>query len=177
MKRDSEWNDTADTVTFECDLDAPPDKVWRALTVPEILSAWLMPCDAGPGVGRFSLRGKPAEGGTIVCEVLALEPHRLMRLTWRGESQPNAPERPLDTVVTFRLSETRSGGTRLRIVHTGFAVAPSSWASDRKAMPEPAVTAVPFAPLRRRRPQNLRMPRRRVTTACSVATLSLRRAA
>ena len=32
-----------DALTFECALDAPPEKVWRALTVPEYLKRWLKP--------------------------------------------------------------------------------------------------------------------------------------
>src|SRR5690606_6774805 len=30
-------------VMFEGPLDAAPEKVWRALTVPELLNAWLLP--------------------------------------------------------------------------------------------------------------------------------------
>ena len=35
-------NDTPkDTVTTECDLPDAPEKVWRALTEPELLARWL----------------------------------------------------------------------------------------------------------------------------------------
>ena len=34
-------SDTNDDLVFETTLDAPPDKVWRALTIPEYLERWL----------------------------------------------------------------------------------------------------------------------------------------
>ena len=37
-----------DTLTFEADLDAPPEKVWRALATPELRKAWLGEPDGGP---------------------------------------------------------------------------------------------------------------------------------
>jgi len=107
-----------DSIVVECDLDEPPAQVWRALTEPALLAAWLMPNDIRPEVGdRFVLQGDPDTGGTIDCEVLAAEPHRLLRYSWRGG------EGGLDTVVTFELDGTPSGGTHLRIVHDGFATA------------------------------------------------------
>ena len=111
--------EAVDAIVVDCDLDQPPEQVWRALTEPELLAAWLMPNDIHPAVGdRFVLQGEPDEGGAIDCEVLAAEPHRLLRYSWRGEEG-------LDTIVTFELDGTPSGGTHLRIVHNGFAtVAP-----------------------------------------------------
>ena len=35
-------------LSFECDLPDPPEKVWRALTEPELLAAWMMPNDIKP---------------------------------------------------------------------------------------------------------------------------------
>ena len=38
----------------------PPEKVWRALTDPQLLAAWLMPNDFEPRVGhRFTFRTDP----------------------------------------------------------------------------------------------------------------------
>ena len=117
-----------DSIVIECDLDESPEKVWRALTEPELLARWLMPNDirAEPGE-RFSFRPAPANGneavtdGRIDCEVLAAEPQRLLRYSWRGpESERDSYGRPLDSVVTFLLAETAVGGTRLRVIHSGF---------------------------------------------------------
>ena len=56
----------ADTVTrdtqsivVEYDLPYPPEKVWRALTEPELFARWLMPNDIKPEAGtalRFERR-------------------------------------------------------------------------------------------------------------------------
>lgn len=106
------------TIAFECDLADAPEKVWRALTVRELVSAWLMPNDlrAEPGA-RFTFNGRKEEGGDVECEVLAVEPHRLIRYSWRDEE---ARRHSLDSTVTFELTRTGEGGTHLRIVHSGF---------------------------------------------------------
>ncbi|OBQ75169.1 SRPBCC family protein [Mesorhizobium erdmanii] len=109
-----------DALAFECDLPDAPEKVWRALTVPELLAAWMMPNDIKPESGsRFAFAG---QGAPIECEVLDAEPGRLLRYSWRERSESGeADRRELDSVVTFTLCRTVSGGTHLRIVHDGFA--------------------------------------------------------
>ncbi|RUW92405.1 SRPBCC domain-containing protein [Mesorhizobium sp. M7A.F.Ca.US.010.02.1.1] len=123
-------SDAADALEFEYELAEPPEKVWRALTVPELLAAWMMPNDIRPEMGnRFALAGPDAP---IDCEILDAEPERLLRYSWRERSQPGdgARQDPLDSTVTFTLARTVSVGTHLRIVHDGFA---------RKAMPAVAM--------------------------------------
>jgi uncharacterized protein YndB with AHSA1/START domain len=111
----------ADSIVTECELAERPEMVWRALTVPELVAEWLMPNDMSPEIGRrFTLQGKPEEGGAIGCEVLDIEPERLLRYSWRS-IDADADGSRLDTVVTFELTETPAGGTHLRIVHSGFS--------------------------------------------------------
>jgi uncharacterized protein YndB with AHSA1/START domain len=110
-----------DAIEFECDLPEPPEKVWRALTVPDLLAAWMMPNDIRPEIGnRFAFAGPDA---AIECEILDADPGRLLRYSWRERPQPGdaARQHPLDSTVTFTLARTVSGGTHLRIVHDGFA--------------------------------------------------------
>jgi uncharacterized protein YndB with AHSA1/START domain len=110
----------ASTVTaIEVDqfLRQPPERVWRAITDPDLLSRWLMPNDFKPVVGHqftFWTDPVPQRGfdGVISCQLLDLEPPRLIRFSWRS--------RPLDTTVTFRLA-AEGAGTRLFIRHDGFA--------------------------------------------------------
>ena len=119
-----------DAIEFEYDLPEAPEKVWRALTVPELLAAWMMPNDIRPQAGsRFAFAGPEAP---IECEILDAEPERLLRYSWREQPRPSDATRqgPLDSTVTFTLARTVSGGTHLRIVHDGFA---------RKAMPAVAM--------------------------------------
>ncbi|WP_395673934.1 SRPBCC domain-containing protein [Inquilinus sp.] len=107
-------------IVVDCDLDHPPEKVWRALAEPELLAAWLLPNDIRAEEGRrFTLRGAPGTDKPVDCEVLEADPPRLLRYSWRGRDR-DGDGRTLDTVVTFTLDGTHAGGTRLRIVHSGF---------------------------------------------------------
>lgn len=106
------------TLSFECDLPDPPEKVWRALTEPELVAAWMMPNDMKAEAGsRFAFAGQDAP---IECEVLEAESGRLLRYSWR--ERPGAKDRlpAFDSIVTFTLTGTHTGGTHLRIVHDGF---------------------------------------------------------
>ncbi|MER8436094.1 SRPBCC domain-containing protein [Mesorhizobium sp. M1312] len=108
----------ADSIEFECELPEPPEKVWRALTVPDLLAAWMMPNDIKPEIGgRFAFAKADAQ---IECEILDAEPERLLRYSWRERPAPGNTADPLDSIVTFTLDRTVSGGTHLRIVHNGF---------------------------------------------------------
>jgi uncharacterized protein YndB with AHSA1/START domain len=103
-----------EAITFEFELAHPPDKVWRALTDPELLSEWLLPV-AGlklePGAA-FSFKTEPHPGwdGTVSCELVEIDPERKLSYTWRAPF--------LDTVVTFTLTPTPEG-TRLSLVQSG----------------------------------------------------------
>lgn len=105
-----------ETLSLDFDLSHPPEKVWRALTEPELLSEWLLPVvelRLEPGATfMFRTQAYPGWDGTVSCRVLEIEPHRTLRYEW------NVPF--LETVVTFTLVPTDSG-TRLSIVQTGFA--------------------------------------------------------
>ncbi|TIO79353.1 MAG: SRPBCC domain-containing protein [Mesorhizobium sp.] len=109
-------------LSFECELPDPPEKVWRALTEPELLAAWMMPNDIKPEAGkRFAFAGPDAP---IECEVLEAEPGRLLRYSWRERPGEGANRLPaFDSIVTFTLTRTVSGGTHLSIVHDGFVPA------------------------------------------------------
>jgi uncharacterized protein YndB with AHSA1/START domain len=97
-------------------LAHPPAKVWHALTDPDLLATWLMPNDFRPVVGhRFTFRTDPRPGqefdGVVHCEVVELDPERLLRIAWRGGR--------LDTTVTWTL-RPEGRGTRLFLEHAGF---------------------------------------------------------
>jgi uncharacterized protein YndB with AHSA1/START domain len=103
------------SIAFECDLPEPPEKVWRALTTPEIVSQWLLPTDLRPETGnKFGFSDPAAGNDPIECEVLAVEPQRSISFSWRDT---RARRQGLDSTVTFEIAGIAAGGTHLTIVH------------------------------------------------------------
>lgn len=103
-------------VIVEREFPHPPDKLWRALTQPHLISEWLMKNDFVPSVGhRFNLHGD--WGGVLDCEVLTVEPDRTLSYTWNFAHDDAAYN--LKSVVTFTLTPT-SNGTHLRVEQVGF---------------------------------------------------------
>jgi len=103
-------------VVVEREFPFPPERLWRALTQPHLIEAWLMKNDFAPVVGhRFNLRGE--WGGVLDCEVLAIEPNRTLSYSWDFTHEDTAYD--LRSVVTFTLTPT-GAGTHLRMEQAGF---------------------------------------------------------
>jgi uncharacterized protein YndB with AHSA1/START domain len=97
------------TVVIERDIAFPPEKIWRALTQPQLLEEWLMKSDFAPTLGqRFQFR---ADWGSVDGSVLVVEPNRKLSYTWEAYG--------LKSVVTWTLSPA-GAGTHLRMEHAGF---------------------------------------------------------
>lgn len=97
------------SVVVERDLPHPPEKIWRALTQPQLIQEWLMANDFQPVVDhRFKLS---ADWGAVDCQVLAVEPHKTLSYTWDAYG--------LESVVTWTLTPTGTG-TLLRMEQAGF---------------------------------------------------------
>ena len=77
-------------LSFACDLEAPPEKVWRALADPELRAAWL------------------GEAEAQACEVIESEPPERLVLRWSLDEPPS--------LVVFDV-EARDGGAHLTITH------------------------------------------------------------
>lgn len=104
-----------DAISFEFDLRHAPDKVWRALTEPALLTEWLLPV-IGFRLERdatFTFKTQPQPGwdGTVDCRLLDIDPPHKLSYTWVVG--------PIDTVVTFALTPTATG-THLSLVQRGF---------------------------------------------------------
>ena len=103
------------SLSFEFDLQHPPEKVWRALTDPALLAEWILPVigfKLEPGAEfTFKTQAYPGWDGTVNCRMLEIEPMRKLSYAWTVPF--------LDTVVTFTLTPTASG-TRLSLVQSGF---------------------------------------------------------
>jgi uncharacterized protein YndB with AHSA1/START domain len=97
------------TVTVEREFAHPPEKIWRALTQPHLIEAWLMKNDFVPALNhRFSLRG---DWGSVDCRVLEIEANRSLSYSWAAMG--------LDSVVTWTLTPA-GAGTHLKVEQTGF---------------------------------------------------------
>jgi len=104
-----------EAIAFDVDLHHAPAKVWRALTDPALLSAWLLPAvgfKLEPGAAfTFNAPPQPGWDGIVNCGVVDIEPQKKLTYRWVVGD--------LDTIVTFTLTPTASG-TRLVIVQSGF---------------------------------------------------------
>lgn len=107
-----------ETLSFEFDLPHAPQKVWRALTDPELLAEWLLPVVEGKlelgGAFTFKTQAYPGWDGTVKCRVIESEVNQKLSYSWvvGGDLE-------LDTVVTFELTPTPSG-TRMSLTQSGF---------------------------------------------------------
>ena len=107
----------ARSVVIEREFPHPPERLWRALTLPHLIEDWLMKNDFAPIIGhKFKLRGE--WGGVLDCEVLEIEPQRRLSYTWNFAHED--PAYNLESVVTFTLTPTATG-THLRMEQAGFA--------------------------------------------------------
>ena len=91
-----------------------PEKLWRALTEPALLTQWLLRNNFLPEIGReFQFRNEPVRDwdGVINCKVLALDPLQRLAFSWRAFGH--------ESTVEFTLTPVE-GGTHLRMEHSGF---------------------------------------------------------
>ncbi|MES2056879.1 MAG: SRPBCC domain-containing protein [Pseudomonadota bacterium] len=116
-------SDTQEIVVDEVFPHAP-EKLWKTLASGALMGRWLMvPTGFEPVQGKhFTFQTTPAGAwdGVIHCEVIEAIPDERLVFAWRGGDDGNVGYGSrLDTVVSLILSRT-DGGTRLRLIHSGF---------------------------------------------------------
>lgn len=116
---------TYEPIVLTVVINAPAERVFRALTDPEQRVAWWgvegkfrathMESDLRPG-GAWRMRGT-AQGKpfTLSGEYRAVERPRLLEFTWVDDHMQDAPP----TLVRFDLEE-KQGATTVRLTHSGF---------------------------------------------------------
>jgi uncharacterized protein YndB with AHSA1/START domain len=109
-----------ETVSLDFELKSPIDRVWRALTDAATLSQWMFfeTDNFQPVVGHtFQFRTKPEIGwpATVDGEVLEVVPPHRLSYTWEVRALSHR------TTVTWTLTESEPGVTRLHLEQTGFA--------------------------------------------------------
>jgi uncharacterized protein YndB with AHSA1/START domain len=81
-------------IELEFELDEPPQKVWRAISIPEFRENWL-PGDA-----------------LADPEATSVTPGEEVRYRLRDSAPPF-----LESTVTFKIAANDAGGTLLRVIH------------------------------------------------------------
>ena len=127
-----------DAIVTEIEVNAPPARVFKALTEAKELMLWFngdSTCpvkfwnmDAQPG-GRYSYATKK---GTVVVngvdefechgDILEIDPPRLLVYTWIGNWHDDKQRK---TVVRWDLTPSGSG-TKVKVTHSGLAQEPAS---------------------------------------------------
>ncbi len=107
LEEDPMTGTTTATISVDQFVAAPPARVWRALTDPQLLARWWAPGDIAPVVGhRFHL--EMPGWGAIACEVVEAEPEQRLVYTFNG-----------DWTLAWRLVP-EGAGTRVFLDHSGF---------------------------------------------------------
>ena len=102
-----------------------PDVVWRVLTTPELVGRWLKMAPTGfvAEIGnQFTYKTTPAGewDGTIHCQVLELVPGERLVYSWQGGHADNVGYGSLLDLTVSMFLEPVAGGTKLRVIHSGF---------------------------------------------------------
>jgi uncharacterized protein YndB with AHSA1/START domain len=106
-------------------VPCPAERVWRALTDPELMTRWLMPNDFKLKAGhRFAMDSDPVRrcglGGIGQCEVVAFDEGKMLRIAWAAADKRMDG---LDSVVTFTVT-SEGAGARLLVEHDGLHPCP-----------------------------------------------------
>ena len=112
MKASGDECEPRAALSFEVQLDAPPARVWRALTVPEFVARWLESSIADPEAEQMAADGAKPSPSPASLRLLDCDPQRSVRYAW-SEERSSAVE----SIVTFSLRPNDAGGAILNIVH------------------------------------------------------------
>jgi uncharacterized protein YndB with AHSA1/START domain len=107
----------------ELQLRQPPERVWRAITDPEELSAWFsnattLDLRAG-GDAKFTWTGGHPDAGQYYARIEKVEPTTSFAWRWAQNADTPVDEGP-STLVEWDLRPTADGGTNLRLRESGF---------------------------------------------------------
>lgn len=117
----------AEPVAVEGTVDAPVAQVWSAFATSDGLQSWLAPhADIELRIGgamrsNYDPKGVLGDGGTIVNQVLAFEPARMLAM--RVAKAPDAfpfPNAVQAMWTVIYLDPATADRTRLRVVSLGF---------------------------------------------------------
>jgi len=91
---DGKTEERRNGIELEFNLDEAPEKVWRAISIPEFRESWL------------------SKEALADPEATSVTPGQEARYRMRDNTPPF-----LESTVTFRIAPNATGGTSLRIIH------------------------------------------------------------
>lgn len=101
------------------EIATPRERVWRALTEPQLVAQWMGCLRFRPEAGHIfylqpdrERRAADDVEGAIACRIESVDAPRRLSFSW---GFPDAP----DTFVDIRLRNI-AGGTHVRLVHSGW---------------------------------------------------------
>src|SRR6185503_8098567 len=119
-----------DRIEKRIELNAPPSRVWRALTDHREFGEWFRVKLDGPFVPGQVAKGSITHPGyehlKWEATVQKMEPERLFSFTWHPyAADPSADySKEAPTLVEFRLQPKGDGGTVLFLTESGFDAVP-----------------------------------------------------
>jgi uncharacterized protein YndB with AHSA1/START domain len=113
--------EVTDTIAHEITIDAPIDRVWELLTLPEHIARWYAfdgaEIDPRPG-GRLAFRWR--EHGEYRGRIERIERPHTFSFRFVGHAPAEDPTPHNSTLVTFTLRE-HGGSTIVRVNESGFS--------------------------------------------------------
>jgi uncharacterized protein YndB with AHSA1/START domain len=113
-------NEPASVPPIDLAIETPadPETAWQTVTVPERIALWFTEASPLGPVGS-PYRLDFGDGSVVAGEVLAVEPGRRFAHSWAWEgAEPGEV-----TTVEWRVEPLPGGGSRVRLVHGGWAAA------------------------------------------------------
>ena len=126
-----------DALVTEIEIDAPPDRVFLALTESDQLKCWFTSPECPAKFWKMDARlggqyGYATEKGTMVVngvsefechgEIVEFDPPRVIAYTWLANWHDDSKRR---TVVHWELTP-KAGGTHVKVTHSGLAQEPTA---------------------------------------------------
>lgn len=111
----------AEPFVIERTMNAPVEKVWKAITDKEQMKQWYFNlAEFKPEVGfEFSFVGGSEEKSYVhLCKITEVVPGKKLQYSWRYEEYPG------NSFVTFELFPDENG-TRLKLTHEGLETFPT----------------------------------------------------
>jgi uncharacterized protein YndB with AHSA1/START domain len=91
---DKKTEEAAKGLVFECEIDEPPQKVWRAISIPGYRENWL------------------PKQALADPEATSVTPGQEIQYRMRDDDPPF-----LESLVTIQISPNSTGGTSFRVIH------------------------------------------------------------